>query len=140
MMEYILDIIKEYQGVMAVFSVFSFVVFVSGIVLVPWIVCRMPEDYFIEPVREKQRQGSILFRVVANIAKNAAGAGLILLGFVLLFIPGQGLITIFFGVMLMDFPGKEKAAQWLLGLEKVQGSLNWIRRKNRVSPFRFKGF
>ena len=53
-----------------------------------------------------------MLRVLALVAKNVAGAVLILLGLVMALpgIPGQGLLTMIIGVTLLDFPGQARAS------------------------------
>ena len=55
------------------------------------------------------------------------GILLILAGIVMLVIPGQGLLTIFLGVFLMDFSGKYHLERRLIQQKQVRESINWIR-------------
>jgi len=45
-------------------------------------------------------------KVIKNVAKNTGGVCLIIIGFVLIFTPGPGLLTILAGFYLTSFPGK----------------------------------
>jgi hypothetical protein len=135
--EYILNIVKEHQTIIAILSGVSIVIFVVSLLSVPWMICRIPTDYFLELPLEKKRQGFIVVRGAAFLVRNILGAGFFLLGVLLLFIPGQGLLTMFLGLVLMDFPGKKKMIQQFVRVEKVQTSLNWIREKKQVQPLRF---
>lgn len=45
-------------------------------------------------------------RVMKNIAKNIGGVCLILMGCILIFMPGPGLLTILAGLYITNFPGK----------------------------------
>ncbi|OHC01555.1 MAG: hypothetical protein A2Z58_02095 [Planctomycetes bacterium RIFCSPHIGHO2_12_42_15] len=45
-------------------------------------------------------------KVVKNIAKNTGGVCLIIIGFMLIFTPGPGLLTILAGLYITSFPGK----------------------------------
>ncbi len=76
-----------------------------------------------------------------QIVKNLAGGILICLGMVMLIVPGQGLLTLFLGLVIMDFPGKNKVIRCLIRVKTIQNSLNWIRRKKdgRFLCFRFSG-
>jgi len=122
---------------MVILSGLSVVVFLLSLLSVPWMICRIPEDYFLASRPYRKRPGSRFSRGVTAFVKNLLGIGFFLLGVVLLFIPGQGLLTIFLGLMLMDFPGKKKVLERLVGMEKVRASLNWIRQKRQVKPLRF---
>ncbi|KKO19933.1 MAG: hypothetical protein L3J18_02795 [Candidatus Brocadia sp.] len=45
-------------------------------------------------------------KVAKNIAKNTGGVCLILIGCILIFTPGPGLLTILAGLYITSFPGK----------------------------------
>lgn len=65
---------------------------------------------------------------------------MICLGMVMLIVPGQGLLTLFLGLVIMDFPGKNKVIRCLIRVKTIQNSLNWIRRKKGRSLFVFPVF
>ena len=62
------------------------------------------------------------------------GVLLVLIGLVLLFTPGQGLLTLIAGLLLMNFPGKYQLERWLVGRPGVLGALNWLRRRGGRGP------
>ena len=111
----------------------SAVTFVVSLAVVPILAVRIPADYFSTPRRGKTpwaRKYPIL-RLGVLILKNVLGAALLLGGILMLFLPGQGLLTIFLGIMLMDFPGKYRLERYLISRGPVLKSINWIRRKAR---------
>jgi hypothetical protein len=128
---------KEHQTVLAILSGISIVVFVVSLLSVPWMICKIPTDYFLDSYFKKKRERSIVVRGVTIFVRNVLGAGFFLLGFVLLFIPGQGLLTMFLGLIFMDFPGKKRMVNRFAGIKKVRTYLNWIRGKKQVQPLRF---
>ncbi len=132
-----MNLMKEHQAIIAILSGISVVVFVASILSVPWMICRIPTDYFLDSYFQKKRHQSLFVRGATIFVRNLLGAGFFLLGFVLLFIPGQGLLTMFLGLVLMDFPGKKKMVKRFVGFENVRSSLNWIREKKQVQPLRF---
>jgi hypothetical protein len=73
------------------------------------------------------------------VLKNALGVVLLLGGIVMLFLPGQGLLTMFLGIVLMDFPGKFRLERYLISRGPVLKSINWIRRKAEVSELETDG-
>jgi hypothetical protein len=137
LVEYIIGIVKEHQAIIAILSGISIVVFVVSLLSVPWMICRIPTDYFLDSYFQKKKERSIVVRGATVFVRNILGVGFFFLGFVLLFIPGQGLLTMFLGVLFMDFPGKKRMVKRFAGIEKVQVSLNWIREKRQVPPLRF---
>ena len=49
--------------------------------------------------------------------------------------PGQGLLTLLVGLLLMNFPGKYRLERWLVGRRGVLTALNWLRRRGGHPPF-----
>jgi len=68
------------------------------------------------------------------MGKNVLGGVFILVGIVLLALPGQGLLTILVGVMLLNFPGKFAFERWLVTRRPILRSVNWLRRRARRAP------
>ncbi len=107
---------------------------VCTLVLLPAIVARLPVDYFIRPtigLRDKIRTPLGLLLLVV---RNVVGAVLVFLGLVMLFTPGQGVLTLFVGLMLMNYPGKHALERSLARRQGVMKGLNWVRRKSGLPP------
>jgi Putative transmembrane protein (PGPGW) len=115
---------------------FSIVTFLGTLALVPFLIARIPPDYFTRRHREHdyRRDRHPLVHHLLVILKNLLGAVLFVAGVVMLVLPGQGVLTILLGVMLMDFPGKFRLEQRLLGRPSVLKSINWIRAKAHQPP------
>lgn len=115
-------------------SVFGIVATIIG---VPWVVARLPHDYFNQPERAVWRESDDepVFALVLGVLKNVLGALLMLLGLVLLFTPGQGMLTLLVGLLLMNFPGKYQMERWLVGRPGVLAALNWLRGRGGHEPF-----
>ncbi|MCD0461582.1 PGPGW domain-containing protein [Roseiconus lacunae] len=117
---------------------FSFAVFVGGLIVVPWLIVRIPADYFVSP---RHRYSNTLwrhpiFRWFGLIAKNLFGSILLILGILMLVLPGQGLLTIAVAILLMDFPGKRKLEQRLIRQRSILRAANWLRRRGGAPPLR----
>jgi Putative transmembrane protein (PGPGW) len=132
----VLSYTQENEGVLLILGVLSVVSFVATLVVIPWIVLRIPNDYFSRPVRvalvSSDSHPSV--KVLVFIAKNLLGLAVVLLGIAMLVIPGQGLLTILIGVILIDFPGKYKFLRWLISRKPVMKSANWLRAKGGKEP------
>jgi hypothetical protein len=104
--------------------------------LVPWFVARLPVDFFNRQHRRPVYADSLHPAVGWCLAtlKNTLGAVLILLGLVMLVMPGQGLATVLVGVMLLNFPGKYKLEQRIAQRANILKSLNWLRAKFNKPP------
>ncbi len=115
----------------------SLVAFVATVVGVPWVVARLPHDYFSRPRRYVWRTlaDEPLPALVLGAAKNVLGAVLVCLGAIMLVTPGQGLITLLVGLLLMNFPGKYQLERWLVMRPGVLRALNWLRRRRGRRPF-----
>jgi hypothetical protein len=104
---------------------------------VPWLITRLPHDYFSQPRRSVWRNfgdETALTQILAMV-KNCIGALLLLLGLLMLITPGQGLLTLLAGLMLMNFPGKYQLERWLVLRPGVLKGLNWLRRQKGQQPF-----
>ena len=73
------------------------------------------------------------------IAKNLFGLLLIVLGILMLVLPGQGVLTIVAGIALVDFPGRHRLVQWIVAREPVMNALNWVRRRGQQPEFQRVG-
>lgn len=103
-----------------------------GSILVAWIlVIRMPSDYLnVEPgAADSFRFRHPLLRAILVIARNVIGVGLLLTGLIMLVTPGQGILFMFLGLTMIDFPRKHDLIRKLLSGPKVMGMINRIRQK-----------
>jgi archaellum biogenesis protein FlaJ (TadC family) len=98
---------------------------------VGWLVIRLPKDYIVTKRRQPLatwEQHPVL-RMLLLIVKNLLGVILLLAGVIMLFTPGQGLLTIVVGFVLLDFPGKSRLERWLVTRQSVWRSINWLRKR-----------
>ena len=128
--------LAEYQGLftwMAIISAFTFIV---SLLTLPWLVARIPNNYFCHYQRHPipLKQSHPILRIVILVGKNCLGWVLLLGGFIMLFIPGQGLLTIAMGLLLMDYPGKFTLERKIVSNPKILNSLNWLRTKASAPP------
>ena len=61
--------------------------------------------------------------------KNVIGLGFVIFGILLLFVPGQGILTIVVGLTVMNYPGKFHLERWLVMRPRVLPALNWLRKR-----------
>jgi hypothetical protein len=110
--------------------------FIATLVIVPWLVVRIPPDYFAHGRRERKQWSSRhpVIRGLLLAAKNLLGYALIAAGVAMLVLPGQGLVTIFLGIVLVDLPGKYRLERWLVARRPVLRSVNWLRRRAGRAP------
>ena len=119
----------------------SVVTFVGTLIAVPWLVVRIPADYFAHGKRQRipWADQHPLVRAVLLTGKSALGCVFILVGVALLILPGQGILTILVGIVLLDFPGKYRFERWLVTRRPVLHSINWLRRRAGEFPLKIDG-
>lgn len=105
----------------------------AGLVIV--VMVRIRSDYFV------QRQTTIGDRkrlwfssAIIVVARNVAGWILLLVGIVLLVLPGQGILTVLMGLALLDFPGKRALLLRILRIRRVHQAIGRIRAKAGKPP------
>lgn len=110
--------------------------FIIGLVLVPVFITRLPPDYFSHPRRHllSERARHPLIRLLLAGIKNLLGALLAIAGLVMLFTPGQGLLTLFAGLLLMNYPGKFALERWVVSRPHVLPAMNWLRARYGHPP------
>lgn len=118
----------------------SLLMFVGSLATLPVLVNRLSVDYFIRhrKGRPSIETGSPTRALLYYVLRNVVGGGLVLVGIVMLVLPGQGILTILIGVCVMDFPGKHILIERAVRFERVRNSLNWMRRKGGKPAFSFR--
>ena len=114
----------------------SGVMFLGSLVLMPILAARIPADYFTRDQRppSRWRHQHPLLRMVMAILKNVLGVILMVAGLAMLLLPGQGLLAILIGLLLLDLPGKYRFEKWLIARPRIRSSINWLRRKAGREP------
>lgn len=76
-------------------------------------------------------------RALGRIGKNLLGLSLVVLGLLLSLpgVPGQGLLTMFIGLVLLDFPGKRAVERRIIAVPSVLGGANRLRARFGRPPF-----
>jgi hypothetical protein len=117
-------------GIFAASLAISFVAI--GVVMV-----KIPENYFSSHYERDFLPGSPwLVRWGAVILKNFLGVILILIGIVLSLpgVPGQGILTILLGLIMLDIPGKRPLETWIIRRPAILKAINKFRARYRRSP------
>lgn len=108
----------------------SIVGFVGSLIAIPFILVRLPAQYFDERhPRPWMENHHPILRMTGLIVKNVVGLVFLLAGFAMLFLPGQGILTMLIGISLMDFPGKRRLERKLVGRPTVLKTINMMRAK-----------
>lgn len=114
----------------------SAVMFILSLLIVPIIIVRIPEDYFRRSERNVQPwvKHHPILRLLLITGKNLVGFVLLIMGILMLVLPGQGLLTMLFGIALIDFPRKYLLERRIIQIPSVFKSINWIRQKANRNP------
>lgn len=108
------------------------VTFAISLAIVSFIMVKIPADYFR---KDKQRElwadKPPIIRFFGIFVKNLLGLILVALGIVMSIpgVPGQGILTILLGIMLLDFPGKRDLEQRLVSQPRVFHTINKLRHR-----------
>ena len=113
----------------------SFVFFIGTLIAIPFILVRLPADYFdVRVPRPWMQDHHPVLRVAGHVVKNVVGAVFVFAGFLMLFLPGQGVLTMLIGISMLDFPVKRKLEAKLIGQPTVLGVINSMRNRRGKPP------
>jgi hypothetical protein len=127
------DIVTTHPFAVAAIAVGSVVVSVGATLLA---LIYLPADYFCEATNVAPPR-HITMRVLLAVVRNVAGAILIVIGLLLSLpgVPGQGLLTILLGVMLLQVPGKRRLERRIMSIGMVQRATVRVRQRFGRPPF-----
>jgi hypothetical protein len=138
MLDYISDLFAALSWSKVLLGALLFVAsFFINLAIVSFILVKLPKDHFSKSRKTKFWSGPRpALHAAKVIGKNIAGILLVALGVVLSLpgVPGQGLLTILLGVMLLDFPGRHRLEQKLLSKPSIVNSINRLRKRFDKPP------
>jgi hypothetical protein len=108
------------------------ITFSISLAIVSVIMVKIPPDYFKkDKPRKLWADKPKVVRYLGIFGKNLLGVVLVVLGIVMSIpgVPGQGILTILLGIMLLDFPGKQKLERRLISRPQVLNTVNKLRHR-----------
>jgi hypothetical protein len=132
-LEQVWNFTAEHAALLVTGSLLSLVI---SAILGPALILQLPAGYFTYRHRHavaKQRSHPAL-HLVLTTTKNLIGAIFVVAGIALLVLPGQGIITLLAGAVIMNYPGKFEFERWLVSRPRVLPALNWLRTKYGREP------
>jgi len=87
----------------------------------------LPANYFARTLAERQEYRREHW--AWYLARNVLGVLILVAGVVMLFMPGQGLLAILVGVMLVDFPGRRTVVRKIIERRGVMSAANRLRAR-----------
>jgi hypothetical protein len=122
----------------ALLGVGMFVVsFTVSLALVSFVLVRLPANYFHSShARQFWVDRHRAVRWSGLVLKNLTGLILIMLGVIMSLpgVPGQGILTILLGLIMLDIPGKRPFETRLVKQPKVLQSINRLRERFDKPP------
>ena len=116
-----------------IIAILLFVVtFAVSLAVVSFILIKIPSTYFRKDhPREFWTERSPFVRYLGVFGKNVLGVLLVALGIVMSIpgVPGQGILTILLGIMLLDFPGKRSIENKMVSRPQVLNAINKLRHR-----------
>ena len=134
--EHIFKLFENYKSLIFLLSVISLLIFIFSLLSIKWLVSLIPSDYFIEKKPSKFKSKYPLIWLISMIVKNLIGYVLIVGGILMLVLPGQGLFTIFIGLMMSNYPGKYFIERKFIAIPNVLRTINGLRKKSNQNPLR----
>ena len=130
MLAFVLELITT-RGVLLGALLFL-VTFSINLAIVSFVLVKIPANYFSKDQSRAFLSGRPpVLRYLAVGGKNLLGVLLVALGIVLSLpgVPGQGILTILLGIMLLDFPGRRSLEHKLVSRPRVLNTINKLRHR-----------
>lgn len=110
----------------------------GSLAVTAFILIKLPPNYFKgkRPAAFGWQTTHPLMRILLVVGKNMLGVFLVILGIILSLpgVPGQGILTILLGVMLLDFPGRRRFEIYLVSRPRVFRTINNLRQRFAKPP------
>ena len=116
---------------------FSAATFVASLAVVTAVLVKLPANYFHSShAREFLVERHPVLRALGIFGKNLLGLVLVFAGILMSLpgVPGQGVLTILLGIMLLDFPGKRSLETRIVSRPRVYGAVNALRARFDKPP------
>jgi hypothetical protein len=102
------------------------------------VILQLREDHFhLENAPPNSGLRPLWKRNLMIVGKNVLGVSLVILGLVMSLpgVPGQGLLTMFIGMVLVDFPGKRDIERRIISRPAILDGCNRLRLRFGKKPF-----
>ena len=121
-----LDWLQTHTIVLWWLGALSGLTFFGTLIVIPILVVRIPADYFTCAYQRAHAHHGAWY-YCGLLIKNVLGLLFILTGIAMLVLPGQGILTILIGIMLMNFPRKRAFELRIVQQPTVLRAINWMR-------------
>ena len=124
-MEALTSFFKEHLLAITLINIGTFVIFLVATFV---IFAHLPRNYWIN-----YHEGKTSLKI--KCVRNVLALPVLLMGLLMLLLPGQGLLTILLALMIADFEYKHTLIDKIISKPKIRESLNYIRSKMKRPPF-----
>lgn len=93
------------------------------------ILVTLPDDYLKEGDARPRHWAARIVRNLIGLVLVAVGIALSIPG-----VPGQGVLTILAGLILIDFPGRHRLVRSIIGRPAILAALNRLRARFKRRP------
>ncbi len=111
-------------------GVASGVSFIVSILFCTLSIAYLPSDYFLLKRQVNPVKYPVL-HLALKVLKNLLAVVLIVVGFIQIPLPGQGVLTMLIGIVISDIPGKRRLERRIIRLPSVLSTANGIRSRFR---------
>ncbi|HKX83029.1 MAG TPA: hypothetical protein VJL58_02320 [Pyrinomonadaceae bacterium] len=106
-----------------------------NILVIGFVFVKIPPHYFSSHYQDDfLPNSSWITRWGAVVLKNLAGLFMVIVGIIQLVGPGQGILSILTGLILMDIPGKRPLEARIVKRPTVLAAINKLRAKYGREP------
>ena len=129
---------QNLSSILSWLAISSLFIFFFSILAINFLIKMIPVDYFDSSKRELSpfKTSNPIIWLILFITKNVMGYLLIIGGILMLVLPGQGLLTIFLGLIFSDYPGKYKLEKRFITIKPIYRYINWVRKKSDIEPIK----
>ena len=132
-MQTLLSLLAENRSLLVGISVVSIVLLTMTVVATPWLLSRLPANYFSQDPQKSYGTGPLrwLWHGVLNIL----GTLVVLLGIAMMFTPGPGLVVMLAGLSLIRLPIKHRLIRAIAARPGIFDMMNQLRARRQRPPF-----
>jgi Putative transmembrane protein (PGPGW) len=131
-----LDWLASHAALTTVMLAVSIVVLVGSLWFCHYVLTTIPPDYFIrehKPLAAWRKSRPVLWWTIM-LGKNLVGLLLVAAGVIMIFTPGQGILTLLLGISLLDIPGKRSLERKIIQRPTVLKLINRLRARADQPP------
>ncbi len=133
MFEWVTEFLSSITLRGALLSVLIFLItFGASLAIVSIVLVKLPATYFRKSHKRKfLADRPPIIRGLAIVGKNLLGVVLVIVGILLSLpgVPGQGMLTVLLGVMLLDFPARPRLERWIVSRPRIHKTINKLRHR-----------